>query len=224
MDKNYYEILEVDINASPEIIEKAYKTLAKKYHPDLQDDIHKKEAEETFKIINEAYQTLSDPEQRDLYDQKIENTIISQDKYDEMYHQNQILKNKLNDLQQHMHNNTYSQNVNHNTNINNSSNNTENFYQNEPYKKNLQYEQQVNEARQQAYYDAYVQDLKNRGYKIRYKKSFSDYMKTFIAIALVLFILFLLWQIPFIKNYFIELYNTNPVFNVIGKILINLFN
>ena len=224
MDKNYYEILEVDINASPEIIEKAYKTLAKKYHPDLQDDIHKKEAEETFKIINEAYKTLSDPEQRDLYDQKIENTIISQDKYDEMYHQNQILKNKLNDLQQHMHNNTYSQNVNHNTNINNSSNNTENFYQNEPYKKNLQYEQQVNEARQQAYYDAYVQDLKNRGYKIRYKKSFSDYMKTFIAIALVLFILFLLWQIPFIKNYFIELYNTNPVFNVIGKILINLFN
>ena len=224
MDKNYYEILEVDINASPEIIEKAYKTLAKKYHPDLQDDIHKKEAEETFKIINEAYQTLSDPEQRDLYDQKIENTIISQDKYDEMYHQNQILKNKLNDLQQHMHNNTYSQNVNHNTNINNSSINTENFYQNEPYKKNLQYEQQVNEARQQAYYDAYVQDLKNRGYKIRYKKSFSDYMKTFIAIALVLFILFLLWQIPFIKNYFIELYNTNPVFNVIGKILINLFN
>lgn len=224
MDKNYYEILEVDRNASPEIIEKAYKTLAKKYHPDLQDDIHKKEAEETFKIINEAYQTLSDPEQRDLYDQKIENTIISQDKYDEMYHQNQILKNKLNDLQQHMHNNTYSQNVNHNTNINNSSINTENFYQNEPYKKNLQYEQQVNEARQQAYYDAYVQDLKNRGYKIRYKKSFSDYMKTFIAIALVLFILFLLWQIPFIKNYFIELYNTNPVFNVIGKILINLFN
>ena len=88
----------------------------------------------------------------------------------------------------------------------------------------MQDEQQVNEARQQAYYDAYVQDLKNRGYKIRYKKSFSDYMKTFIAIALVLFILFLLWQIPFIKNYFIELYNTNPVFNVIGKILINLFN
>ena len=34
--KNYYEILEVDKNASEEVIEKAYKTLAKKYHPDLQ--------------------------------------------------------------------------------------------------------------------------------------------------------------------------------------------
>ena len=77
MDKNYYEILEVDRNASPEIIEKAYKTLAKKYHPDLQDDIHKKEAEETFKIINEAYQTLSDPEQRSLYYRKIENSYYS---------------------------------------------------------------------------------------------------------------------------------------------------
>ena len=36
--KNYYEILEVDKNASEEVIEKAYKTLAKKYHPDLQNN------------------------------------------------------------------------------------------------------------------------------------------------------------------------------------------
>ena len=38
MEKNYYNILEVNKNASPEIIEKAYKTLVKKYHPDLQDN------------------------------------------------------------------------------------------------------------------------------------------------------------------------------------------
>lgn len=38
MEKNYYEILEVDKNASPEIIKKAYSTLAKKYHPDLQPE------------------------------------------------------------------------------------------------------------------------------------------------------------------------------------------
>ena len=233
MDKNYYEILEVDRNASPEIIEKAYKTLAKKYHPDLQDDIHKREAEETFKIINEAYQTLSNPELRALYDQKIEDTVVSQDKYDEMYQQNQVLKNKLNDLQQHMHNeNISSKNPNHfsnttNTTYNSVQNNAQNFNQNpqaEQYKRNLEYEQQVNQARQQAYRDAYIQDLKNRGYKIRYKKSFSDYVKSFIALVIVILILFIVFQLPFVKNYFIELYNTNSVFRVIGNIFINIFN
>ena len=38
MKENYYDILQVNMNASPEIIEKAYKTLAKKYHPDLQKE------------------------------------------------------------------------------------------------------------------------------------------------------------------------------------------
>ena len=219
MDKNYYEILEVDRNASPEIIDKAYKTLAKKYHPDLQDEFHKKEAEETFKIINEAYETLSNPEQRALYDQKIENTVISQDKYDEMYRQNEFLKDKLNDLQQHMHNgNNYSQNanhVNHNTNINNTTPNyTQNSYQNaqaEQYKRNLEYEQQINQARQQAYHDAYIQDLKNRGYKIRYKKTFSEHLKDFIAFFISIGIFLILLQIPFVKNFFIDIYNNNPL-------------
>lgn len=233
MDKNYYEILEVDRNASPEIIDKAYKTLAKKYHPDLQDDIHKKEAEETFKIINKAYEVLSNTEQRTLYDQKIEDTFISQDKYDEMYQQNQVLKDKLNNLQQKIHNkDTYSQNPNNfNTNTNNYNsvqNNAQNYYQNtqakQQYRRKLEYEQQVNQARQQAYHDAYIQDLKNRGYKIRYKKSFSDYVKSLIALVIVIFILFLISQLPFVKNYFIELYNTNSVFRVIGNIFINIFN
>lgn len=100
MDKNYYEILEIDRNASPEIIDKAYKTLAKKYHPDLQDEAHKKESEEKFKIINEAYQVLSNSEQKTLYDRTLINNSVSQHQYEEMYQQNQILKDKLNNLQQ----------------------------------------------------------------------------------------------------------------------------
>ena len=40
--KNYYEILEVNENASKEVIDKAYKVLAKKYHPDLQEEKNKK--------------------------------------------------------------------------------------------------------------------------------------------------------------------------------------
>ena len=61
MEKNYYKILEVDFNASPEVIEKAYKTLAKKYHPDLQEENQKVIAGEKLKEINEAYEVLSNP-------------------------------------------------------------------------------------------------------------------------------------------------------------------
>ena len=53
MEENYYEILEVNKNASPEIIEKAYKTLVKKYHPDLQEDNLKNIYEEKIKKIND---------------------------------------------------------------------------------------------------------------------------------------------------------------------------
>ena len=51
--KTLYEILEVSETASKEIIEKAYKTLAKKYHPDLQETADKEKAEEMMKKINE---------------------------------------------------------------------------------------------------------------------------------------------------------------------------
>ncbi len=66
VDLDYYEILEVDRNASFEEIKKAYRKLALKYHPDRNPD--NKEAEEKFKLINEAYQVLSDEKKRTLYD------------------------------------------------------------------------------------------------------------------------------------------------------------
>lgn len=64
--RDYYEVLGVDKKASADEIKKAYRKLAKKYHPDLHPD--DESANKKFTEINEAYEVLSDPEKRNKYD------------------------------------------------------------------------------------------------------------------------------------------------------------
>lgn len=66
--RDYYEVLGISKTASDDEIKKAYRQLAKKYHPDANPN-NKAEAEAKFKEINEAYETLSNPEKRKMYDQ-----------------------------------------------------------------------------------------------------------------------------------------------------------
>lgn len=89
---NLYEILEVSEKASKEVIEKAYRVLAKKYHPDLQIQEEKQNAEKRMKQINEAYDILSNEEKRKEYDRTLaeERRIEKQKQEQRQSQQNEI--------------------------------------------------------------------------------------------------------------------------------------
>ena len=155
--------------------------MVKKYHPDLQDNNLKAEYEEKIKLINEAFEVLSDSEKRKNYDLNLKQNEVSIEDYNNLINENLKLKNKINYLENNLNNNKY---------INNN------------YSDNIQ--QKYNEAINKAYYDAYTQDLKNRGYKIKYKKTFKEYLKSLISLFITIIIFILIFQIPFIKNYFLN--------------------
>lgn len=208
MEKNYYDILQINKNASPEIIEKAYKVLAKKYHPDLQTEENKKQAEEILKEINEAYEILSNPEKKKNYDDSLleeERPVFEGTKTPDTSDSNLTLEKELFLKQQQ--DLLYQQKM-----------------QQEKLRQEQVYQEQLQHARQKAYHDAYIQDLKSRGYKIRYKKTFKDYLKGFVTLILSIFILFLICQIPFVKNFLINFYESNEMIQVIVNAFFSIFH
>lgn len=211
--KNYYEILEINEKASQEIIDKVYKVLIKKYHPDLQENSEiKTKYEEKIKEINEAYEILSDPEKRAKYDR-------------ELIQEKELAKAKQYEAQTSNKNSNTASTYNP-TSSNNSNTQTvnkpENNYEEELVniqKQNVQYQEAINKA----YHDAYIQDLKNKGYKIKYKKTWNERLRSLIALLLTIGVLVLIWQIPFVQNYFKDLYANNEVFRSIVDVFLNIF-
>lgn len=183
MEKNYYEILEVDKKASQEIIKKAYSTLAKKYHPDLQPDSQKNIAEEKFKLVNEAYETLSNDELRKQYDSSLNNNFVPKELYDSLYEENQKLKNIINKI-----------------NVSNSqaSNQTKNYNQAKTTYQNYQQPMYTYYRNPNPNYTNFSSPRYDDNYKI--KKTPKDYFKNILSILITVIIVIIIWNTPIVKS------------------------
>ena len=208
--KNYYEILEVDRKASTEVIDKAYKTLAKKYHPDLQDENNKNIYAEKMKEINEAYDVLSNDYKKTIYDEQLESSLVSKTEYEKVIKENSELKHQLEHQLEQRKTTGDEQPTQEKMQVGNTFSNMGKVLNNA-----------INQAYNDAYKDAYIKDLKDRGYKIKYKHGLKYYIIFFFCILGVIFIFFLIYQIPPVKSYFTGLYNGNVYFKAIVDIFKN---
>lgn len=208
--KNYYDELEVSRTASKEVIEKVYKVLAKKYHPDTTKESDKQASEEKFKVISEAYEILSDDEKRKKYDLELEqsNPTISYEEYVNVINQRDSLNTALNNLKnefieyknsnttnsQYYNNNNYipynqvNSNFNNNTSYNSYQNTTKN---NNTMNRNNNYTNTNTNSNKKTYYytstgkPASVFDY----YKYKIKEFFSNIGILLLAIIVAILML-----------------------------------
>lgn len=193
--KDYYEILEVNEKASSEIIEKAYKTLVKKYHPDLYSTVEKKEAETKLKDINEAYQILSDSFLRSQYDlelQKEKNRVQNKEKE---------TKKKIENSQ----------------NIENNQEKTNRFRNKKSNSEQTYVRNKNNVGTIFGIIDLVQEMWKNKPQGIEKRKmNQKDWLAIGLTIIAVLVIGILLWFIPFTNGWMRQLLFENPIFDLIG--------
>ena len=203
--KNYYQILQVDEKASVEIIEKAYKVLVKRYHPDLQkNEKNKSISEQKLKEINEAYDVLSDEFLREQYDLefKREKEELYRKKYGEKSYESE--RKDFSNYKATTTNNSKKESNNDNSLLDDEKEEKRRLNQNLGT---------ING----------VMDLLKTLYKSRPKRQEFKEMTKKDLLALVLTILvviavgILLFSLPFTRDWMNELLFENPVFNFIGK-------
>ncbi|MBR0427869.1 MAG: J domain-containing protein [Clostridia bacterium] len=193
--KNYYKILQVDKDASPEIIKVAYKLLVKKNHPDLKEGAEKQIAEEKIKEINEAYDILSNPEEKAKYDQNLINEFISQEQYNTILNENINLKKELNYFNNLYNKNNYAKRQ--------YSNMYDHSWEKNYTQPNSQNNYNANHNNAQNSYNNQHTNYNNIN-KNNFKFNLSEKLKTFIAVTLTFLIIFIILNIPFIKEYLLN--------------------
>ena len=188
--KNYYEILEVNKKASKEVIEKAYKVLVKKYHPDLYSGQKKEYAEKKIKEINEAYNVLTDEFMKEQYD-----TELEKQEQETLYRK---------------YGNRQNNNVNNKEKNNIQEKEVEDF--NERMKKHkVGSFSGIIELCKELY--------KNKPKRDEIKEvTKKDILALVLTIIVVILIGVALWFIPFTNGWMRELLFENPLFNWIGRL------
>ena len=224
-ERTLYEILEVSENASPEIIEKAYKTLAKKYHPDLQEEANKSKAEAMMKKINEAYDVLGNEEKRKAYNAELE----AKREQEELEKQStQGFQGYDGNIQ--YQNGNYANNVYNNASYSNSNGNNQNAnynYEKErlKYEKKLQAEelkqrQKMQDNLNKEYQNAYENYLRSLGYKIKHKWTKENTRDLLITIGILIVVFAILWLIPPTHNWLVNFYESNVILKTIVDIVV----
>lgn len=208
--KTLYEILEVSENASKEIVEKAYKVLAKKYHPDLQAEGEKLEAEKKMKQINEAYEILSDETKRKEYDLK----LTEERRQEEAKKQSQT---------------SYSQNPYEQPYQTPTKPMSEKEYrealkrQYQERREEQERQRKVQEEYEQRYQQAYEGYLTSLGYKIKYKWTWKRLRDFMITIFIIILICTILWFFPPTNKLIMDFYNSNSIVQAVIDTIGNVF-
>lgn len=201
--KDYYEILEVSKNASEEIIEKAYKVLAKKYHPDLQEEQNKKHAEEKMKLINEAYEVLSDIDKRKKYDIELENEE----------------KRKIQEQQICNYNkeNRYEEEYDE----------SEDEYSKPLTKKQIKEQIKQERKAQKEYREEqerqYTRYMRSLGYKVKERWTLKRFIRLLKEIVVIIIFLIIIWIFPPTHKLLVEAYEQNSIIRAMLEIFINIF-
>ena len=199
--KDYYKILEIDKDASPEIIKVAYKLLVKKYHPDLKEGKEKKQAEEKIKEINEAYGVLSNTIKKSDYDKTLDNSSFTIEKFQEIVNENITLKKEL-DYFKKIYNHSNNRNTYSNTSYRNMYDSSEATF---------------NTKNTTASNNKYFNAIKNAF------SNFDETLKTIIALIITFIITFIFLAIPFLRNFITNILSDGYILIIILIIVFYIY-
>ena len=216
-----YEVLEVSENASAEVIEKAYKVLVKKYHPDLQSPENRLASEKKMKEINEAYDILGDEAKRRQYDEK-----LSAQREMEKQQQNQQSQRRQEQPPQYQ--NMQSNGVNQNTRrpdqvaYRRYEDMQRRRYEEELRRQQEKMQKQMQENMQQEYQNAYYNYLRSLGYKIKETWTWQRTKDLLITLLIIAVICTILWFLPPTHKMLVDIYESNPIIKIIVNIIVNI--